>query len=315
MKTRNMLIAALALILMVSGQGAFAEEASNTKAVLVTGANAGIGLHITETLSRNGFHVYAGARKAEDLAMLDAMDNVSAIRLDVTSDEDIAAAVDFVRKQGRGLWGIVNNAGLARYSPLLSGSESDIRFTFDVNVFGPYRINQAFLPMLLESKGRTTIIGSISGFVPTPSDGGYTASKFAVEGYTDTLAAELAGTPVHVGIVEPGSFKTEFRDKYVARALTGEGGSVVDDKTRKALEDFAASNDAMKDPVEVAEAVLHMMSSDTPRKRYMVTPNAGQAAKTIRASMERLLQLNEGQPYSYTRDELVALLDELLKAK
>jgi len=312
--TRKTLFSVLALVLMVSGRGVFAEEVSNAKAVLVTGASSGIGFRIAETLSRNGFYVYAGARKAEDLQMLDAMENVSAVRLDVTVDEDIDAAVDFVEKQGRGLWGVVNNAGVARYSPLLSGQESDIRFTFDINVFGPFRINQAFLPMLLESNGRTAIIGSINGFIPNDSDGGYAASKFAVEGYTDSLAMELASTAVHVGIVEPGAYKSKIRDKYVAEALTveGEDGLVIDDETRKTLTEFAASNESMKDPLEVAQAVLHLMSSDAPKRRYMVTPNAEQAAVTIRVAMQRILQLNEDQPYSYSRDELVALLDELL---
>jgi NAD(P)-dependent dehydrogenase (short-subunit alcohol dehydrogenase family) len=315
MMTRKTLFSVLALVLMVSGRGVFAEEVSNAKAVLVTGASSGIGFRIAETLSRNGFYVYAGARKAEDLQMLDAMENVSAVRLDVTVDEDIDAAVDFVEKQGRGLWGVVNNAGVARYSPLLSGQESDIRFTFDINVFGPFRINQAFLPMLLESNGRTAIIGSINGFIPNDSDGGYAASKFAVEGYTDSLAMELASTAVHVGIVEPGAYKSKIRDKYVAEALTveGEDGLVIDDETRKTLTEFAASNESMKDPLEVAQAVLHLMSSDAPKRRYMVTPNAEQAAVTIRVAMQRILQLNEDQPYSYSRDELVALLDELLE--
>jgi NAD(P)-dependent dehydrogenase (short-subunit alcohol dehydrogenase family) len=305
-----------AFVLIVSGRGVFAEEASDSKAVLVTGASSGIGLRITETLSRNGFYVYAGARKAADLAMLDALENVSSVRLDVTVDEDIDAAVDFVEKQGRGLWGVVNNAGVARYSPLQSGPETDIRFTFDINVFGPFRINQAFLPMLLKSNGRTSIIGSISGFIPSESDGGYTASKFAVEGYTDSLAMELASTGVHVAIVEPGAYKSRIREKYVAQALTvdSEESFVIDDETRKTLTDFAASNEAMKDPLEVAQAVLHLMSSDAPKNRYMVTPNAEQAALTIRAAMQRLLQLNEGQPYFYGRDELVALLDELLES-
>lgn len=316
MTIRNLPFAVLALVLMVSGESVSADEAANVKAVLVTGASSGIGFRIAETLSQNGFYVYAGARKAEDLAMLDAMDNVSAVRLDVTVDADIAAAVEFVEKQGRGLWGIVNNAGVGRYSPLSSGPESDIRFTFDINVFGPFRINQAFLPMLLESKGRTAIIGSINGFIPNASDGGYAASKFAVEGYTDSLAMELAGTPVHVGIVEPGAYKSEIRDKFVAEALTADGDDdlVIDDETRKALTDFAASNKSMKDPLEVAQAVLHLMSSDAPKKRYMVTPNAEQAALTIRVAMQRTLQLNEGQPYTYSRDELVALLDELLES-
>ncbi|MDH4049908.1 MAG: SDR family oxidoreductase [Gammaproteobacteria bacterium] len=315
MNIRNTLFTLFALILMAGGRGVFAEEVSEVKAVLVTGASSGIGLRIAETLSRNGFYVYAGARKAEDLKMLDAMENVSAVRLDVTVDEDIEAAVDFVEKQGRGLWGIVNNAGVALYSPLLSGPESDIRFTFDINVFGPFRINQAFLPMLLQSKGRTSIIGSINGFIPNDSDGGYAASKFAVEGYTDSLAMELASTGVHVGIVEPGAYKSEIRNKYIAKALTveGEDDYVIDDDTRKSLIDFAASNEAMKDPLEVAQAVLHLMSSDAPKRRYLVTPNAEQAAMTMRVAMQRTLQLNEGQPYSYSRDELVALLDELLE--
>jgi NAD(P)-dependent dehydrogenase (short-subunit alcohol dehydrogenase family) len=169
--------------------------------------------------------------------------------------------------------------------------------------------------MLLESKGRTSIIGSINGFIPNESDGGYAASKFAVEGYTDSLAMELASTGLHVGIVEPGGYKSQIRDKFVVQALTAEGEDdiVIDDETRKSLLDFAASNEAMKDPLEVAQAVLDLMSSDAPKKRYMVTPNAEQAAMTIRAAMQRLLQLNEGQPYSYSRDELVALLDELLE--
>lgn len=316
MTTKNTLMTLLAFVLIVSGRGVFAEDNSDSKAVLVTGASSGIGLRIAETLSSNGFYVYAGARKAADLEMLDAMENVSSVRLDVTVDEDIAAAVAFIEKQGRGLWGVVNNAGVGRYSPLQSGPEADIRFTFDINVFGPFRINQAFLPMLLESNGRTSIIGSISGFIASASDGGYTASKFAVEGYTDSLAMELASTGVHVAIVEPGAYKSRIREKYVAQALTvdGEGDFVVDDETRKTLTEFAASNEGMKDPLEVAQAVLHLMSSEAPKKRYMVAPNAEQAAMTIRGTLQRLLQLNEGQPYTYDRDELVALLDELLES-
>ena len=312
MTVRNTLMTLLAFILLVSGRGVCAEEASDLKAVLVTGASSGIGLKIAETLSGNGFYVYAGARKAADLERLDALENVSSVRLDVTVDEDIEAAVDFVQKQGRGLWGLVNNAGVAIFSPLQTGPESDIRFTFDINVFGPFRVNQAFLPMLLESKGRTSIIGSISGFNASAADGGYAASKFAVEGYTDSLAMELADTGVQVAIVEPGAYKSRIRDKYVANALTADGDFDIDDETRTGLEEFAASNEAMKEPDEVAQAVLHLMSSDAPKKRYMVTPNAKQAEMTIRVSMQRLLQLNEGQPYTYSRDELVTLLDELL---
>jgi NAD(P)-dependent dehydrogenase (short-subunit alcohol dehydrogenase family) len=300
--------------LLASDQVAIADEASSQRAVLVTGASSGIGLRIAETLSTNGFYVYAGARKEQDLSRLDAMDNISSVRLDVTSHQDIAAAVEFVKDEGRGLWGIVNNAGVARYSPLMSGPEADIRFTFDVNVFGPFRINQAFLPLVMESQGRTTIIGSINGFIPNDSDGGYAASKFAVEGYTDSLVMELADSGVHVSIVEPGAYKSSIRDKWASQALAAaQGGDIqLDDKTRKDLADFAASNASMKEPDEVAQAVLHLMSSKSPKRRYMVTPNAEQAQITIRQALQRILQLNEDQPYSYDRDQLIALFDELL---
>jgi hypothetical protein len=100
----------------------------------------------------------------------------------------------------------------------------------------------------------------------------------------------------------------------VANALAEES-SAVDEETRKSLQEFVVSNETMKEPTEVAEAVLHLMSSDNPRVRYMVTPNEEQAAITIRIALQRVLQLNEDQPYSYDRDELVALLDELLQAE
>jgi NAD(P)-dependent dehydrogenase (short-subunit alcohol dehydrogenase family) len=314
MTNNNSLAIMFALLLISFSHGSLAAETRPSKAVLVTGANSGIGLRITEVLSSNGFHVYAGARKATDLERLKAMDNVTPVRLDVTIDEDIAAAVELIEQQGRGLWGIVNNAGIARYSSLLSGPESDFRFTLDINVLGPFRINQAFMPMVIDSKGRTAIIGSISGFVPSRNDGGYATSKFAVEGYTDSLALELADTGVHVAIVEPGSYKSRFLGKYAGHGLKAEGDLALDEETRKSLLGIAAVNDTLKDPLEVAQAVLHLMSSETPKRRYLVTPDAKQADHTMRVALARMLELNEDQPYSYTRSQLISLLDELLAA-
>jgi NAD(P)-dependent dehydrogenase (short-subunit alcohol dehydrogenase family) len=202
--TRSPIFAAVVVFLVLTGYAPalIADDATNQKAVLVTGSSSGIGLKITEKLSANGFYVYAGARKKADLERLDAMDNVSAVRLDVTVQEDINAAVEFVRHQGRGLYGVVNNAGVGSISSLATGLESDMDFVFDVNVYGPYRVNQAFLPFLNESDGRTAIIGSASGTIARKSSGIYSMSKFAVEAYTDSLARELAGNGVHVSIVQ-----------------------------------------------------------------------------------------------------------------
>jgi NAD(P)-dependent dehydrogenase (short-subunit alcohol dehydrogenase family) len=315
MKILRSMIVALACGLLAGNTAIFADDASTTRAVLVTGASSGIGLRIAETLAKNGFYVYAGARKAADLERLDAMDNVSSVKLDVTVQQDIDAAVEFIRSEGRGLWGIVNNAGVVMLSPLAAGSEPAVRTTFDINVLGPVRINNAFLPFLLESGGRTTIIGSISGYIAEGEDGGYSASKFAVEGYTDSLAAELAKSGVHVSIVEPGEYKSEIREKMTAQLVAAaDAGTIeLDDAERAELLRTKFGNAELKEPDEVADAVLHALSSDRPKRRYMVTPNEEQARLTINAALQRLLELNEDQPYSYDRNQLAALLDELLE--
>lgn len=296
---------------------AIAADDNPERAVLVTGASSGIGLKITEVLSTNGFYVYAGARKTADLERLDAMENVSSVRLDVTKQEEIDAAVEFVEQQGRGLWGIVNNAGVAVFSSLETGPVEDLTFTLDVNVIGPYLVNQAFLPMIKVSQGRTATISSINGFVASSRAGAYVMSKFAVEGYTDSLAAELHDTGVHVAVVEPGAYKSKIRGKVAAyaKASADEGKIELDDETRQLVDSFAASNEAMKEPDEVAEAVLHLMSSDTPKRRYLVAPNENQSDMAIRSAMRRVVELNEGQPYSHDRDELIAMLDEMLGAE
>ncbi len=291
--------------------GAHADDPQ--QAVLVTGASSGIGLNIATRLAAEGYYVYAGARKPADLERLDAMDNVSAVRLDVTVASDIAAAVEFVTGQGRGLAGVVNNAGVGLFGPMNDMSEDDIRFVFDVNVLGPHRINRAFTPLLAESGGRTTTIGSINGFISGAQAGTYAMSKFAVEAYTDALAAELEPAGVHVSVIEPGSYRSNIRDKITRHALGVDAAATdLTDEQQARLAEVAERNDALKAPDEVAAAALHALFDEQPRRRYMVTPNEGQAEFTIRAALERVVQLNEGQPYSYSRDELVALLDELL---
>jgi len=292
---------------------AIAAESDARKAVLVTGASSGIGLKITEKLSASGFYVYAGARKAADLERLDAMDNVSSVRLDVTVQEEIDAAVEFVRGQGRGLYGVVNNAGVTAFSRLISGPETDMDFVFNVNVYGPYRINKAFMPLLDESDGHTTTIGSIAGF--TGRSGIYSMSKFAVEAYTDSLAREIEGNGVHVSVVEPGGFKSNIGTSRAERALAAaERGEIeLTARERTRYENAAARSASQKEPDEVADAILDLLTVEQPKRRYLVTPNEQQAHSTIKTALRRIVQLNHDQPYAYDREGLIAVLDELLE--
>jgi len=273
--------------------------AAAQKAVLVTGASSGIGRKVTERLAAEGYFVYAAARKEEDLRALDAIENVDSIRLDVTRPEEIAAAVEFVRKAGRGLHGLVNNAGVAVVGPLTETKEEDLRFVFDVNVFGPYRVTKAFAPLILESGGRITTISSIAGILSRPPLGAYSMSKHAVEAFGDTLAAELEPKGVKVSLIEPGNYRSEISRNASVRMGLGPDSPMAD-------------RSRFPEPDDVATAVVHALFDANPKRRYMVVPERREAELTIGKAIEELVQLNERQPYSYDRDELVKMLDAAL---
>ncbi len=284
------------------------------RAVLVTGASSGIGRTTAEVLAKKGFFVYAGARKETDLKELDAIENVQAIRLDVTVPAEIDAAFKIVEESGRGLYGLINNAGVVVVAPLIEVTQEDFDFQMDVNVAGPYRVTKAFAPLLIESKGRVITTGSISGIMAWGLGGLYAMSKHAVEAYTDALAMELAPFGVKVSVVEPGNYKskitTSMKERLEARGYTTEGS-----RYQGQLEGLLRSRldrGQYKDPDEVAEAFVHALTSEQPKLRYMVVPNQQEAALTIRAAMNKVVQLNQDQPYTYTRDELVEMLDGML---
>ena len=312
-RIKSLVVISAALFLVAPFQ-VFADQSDSQKAVLVTGASSGIGLKVTEYLSDRGFHVYAGARKPADLERLDAMENVSSVRLDVTQQAEIDAAVEFVKAEGRGLFGIINNAGVGTFGRMSEMADEDILWIHDVNVMGPHRINRAFVPMLIESGGRTAIIGSISGYLTGAQSGAYSMSKFAVEAYTESLAADLAESGVVVGIVDPGGFRSKIREKVAMYIMTGSDNldQGVSDEQKAQLLAARENNAKLKEPDEVAEAVVHFLTSDSPRLRYMVAPVKSSADLTIRTALWRAVQLNADQPYELSRDELVALVDELL---
>jgi NAD(P)-dependent dehydrogenase (short-subunit alcohol dehydrogenase family) len=293
-----------------------APAAAPVRAVLVTGASSGIGRTTTELLAKSGFFVYATARKDDDLQALGALPNVQALRLDVTDQAQIDAAVATVRAAGRGLYALVNNAGIAVLAPLIEVREDDLRRQLDVNVFGPYRVTKAFAPLLIESKGRVLTTGSLSGTVCWAMGGPYTMSKHAVEAFTDVLALELQPFGVHVGIVEPGNYRTEIMVGMRERLLAGGYGG-DDSRYRRQLDQLIAQptdRGVYPEPDDVAAAFVRALTADTPQRRYLVVPNQREAQLTIRAALARVAQLNRGQPFAYDREQLIALLDEALAA-
>lgn len=288
--------AAEATAARTDGAAAVANVGSG-RAVLVTGASTGIGHAITERLAGAGFFVYATARKDADLEALGKIPNVQAVRLDVTDDAQIAAAAETVRKAGRGLFGLVNNAGIATVGTLETMSPQEFDLVMRTNAYGPYKVTREFLPLIVAAKGRITTTGSISGILSTKDLTAYTMSKHAVEAFTDSLALQMEPAGVAVSVVEPGNYDSDIGKNAAARMGAA---SRIGDRSR------------YKPPTEVADAVLQFLTEPTTKRRYMVVPNAGEAEFTIRTAVTELVQLNEGQPYTYSRDELVKMLDEAL---
>ena len=312
MKTRKLICL---LVLALSSTSVVAEQVQ--RAVLVTGASSGSGRIIAETLAARGYFVYAGARKQTDLDALNEVENIRAIRLDVTVQEEIDAAVETVRSGGKGLYGLVNNAGVAVLGPLVEIPESDVEFVFDVNVYGPYRVTKAFAPLIIESKGRITTTGSVAGIQSGVFYGPYSMSKHAMEAFTDSLALEMDKFDVKVSIIEPGGFNSKIGKTTYDRMMAN--GFSLDDTLYK--EEWEASwlledggNFDLKNnvPEEIANAVIDTLEADEPKVRYMIVGTRGAADATVRKAMQEMVQLNEKQAHSMSRDELISMLDELL---
>ena len=284
------------------------------RTVLVTGASSGIGRVIAERLAQEGWFVWAGARSADDIAALSARPNMRGVRLDVTVQADLDSVVALIRRDGRGLHGLVNNAGVAAIAPLVEMSDDDMRQLFDVNVFGPFRVTKAVAPLLIASRGRVAITSSISGVLSGGLLGAYSMSKHAIEAYGDALGVELSRVGVRVSLVEPGNYRSEIgrtTQRQIQRQMDAHPGSPWADAMRSTF--TAMGNyDAYPEPTAVADAVLHALTSEAPLARYMVVPEARQGDVTLRKAVDELVQLNQWNAFRRDRDALVRMLDSAL---
>ena len=211
----------------------------------------------------------------------DAPGGTTELVFDVTDPDAIGAAVQKIDK----LDALVANAGIAIAAPLEFLPPAELTRQLDVNVVGQVRVLQAVLPLLRRARGRVVLMGSIGGKSAMPFLGAYAMSKFALEAMADALRLELAPFGLRVALIEPGSIATPIWskpqrtvDEFPAEAQELYGARVV--QFRKRAE--AAAREAVP-PVEVAKAVEHALTSDTPKARYLV----GRDAKR-RAAIERL---------------------------
>jgi NAD(P)-dependent dehydrogenase (short-subunit alcohol dehydrogenase family) len=250
------------------------------RAIVVTGASSGIGQACAIRLDELGFKVFAGVRKESDGAVLagKTSERLAPLLLDITEAASIASAARLIEEATgeQGLFGLVNNAGIAIAGPLEFLPIEELRRQFEVNVVGQVAVTQAFLPMLRKARGRIVNIGSVSGRLSVPLLGPYCASKFALEALTAALRMELRPWGIRVSLIEPAGIATPIWDKSLAlgdnlaATLPIEAqecyGKLISAQRNRAIK---ASTHGI--PVgKIVRPVVHALTSSKPKTRYIV---------------------------------------------
>ena len=247
---------------------------------LVTGASSGIGEAAVRHLLEAGFAVYATARRVERMAELEAAGAI-VVGSDVTDDASIEALVDRIVADAGRIDVLVNNAGYGSYGAVEDVPMAEARRQFDVNVFGLARLTQLVLPTMRAQRSGTIInISSIGGKIYEPLGGWYHATKFAVEGLSDSMRLELAPFGIHVSIIEPGAIRTEWTGISADSLEEVSGATAYADQAKQlsALFRSTESNPRLgSDPDVVAKVIAKAATARRPKTRYLV----GQGARPI----------------------------------
>lgn len=242
----------------------------NNKVVLVTGASSGFGSGAVEALLDKGYTVYACARRIERMYKLSEKGAIL-IPMDITKQSDIEEGIaKIIAEQGH-IDVLINSAGYGSYGPVETVSMEEARRQFDVNVFGLAAITKEVLPYMRKTGGRIVNISSGAGFSTFPMGGWYSASKHAVEAYTDALRSEVERFGIKVSLIEPGSVKTEFSDM----AMNHFAKVIQPDAYKKQAEAFSRafikSYENAPGPDNVVKAIVNAVISKNPKIRYKVS--------------------------------------------
>ncbi|XP_059375429.1 retinol dehydrogenase 7-like [Carassius carassius] len=253
-------------------------------AVLITGCDSGFGRHLAKKLDHMGFTVFAGCLYPEgpgaQSLVEEGSDRVKVLKLDVTKDEDVCLAKNFVQANlpEKGLYAVVNNAGISDWGETEWSTAKDFHNMADVNLFGAIRVTIPFLSLIRASKGRMLYVSSILSFFNCLNMGAYSMSKRGLEAFADCLRVEMASFGVKVSIIQPGNFgiATKILHKKTPQDVWDEF-----DDARKltfnqkyiemACEYFnSLCTSGFKDCSMVINAMLHALTAPKPQTRYLL---------------------------------------------
>ncbi|PIE09538.1 MAG: short-chain dehydrogenase [Rhodobacterales bacterium] len=266
------------------------------RSILITGASSGIGHDAALTLASQGWRVFATVRREEDRAPLDQA-GITSLLMDYTDDGSIHAALEAVLARTGGTLDALYNNGAHAIPGALEDLPTDaLRAIFEANFFGWHTLTRAVIPVMrAQGHGRIVNCSSVLGFVASPWKGAYIATKFALEGLTDTLRMEMADTPIHVILLQPGPIGTPFRansiphfERYVnwresPRRAQYEGGLL------KRLYDPGPPPRFELPPSAATRQLIRALEAERPRARYQVTVPTRIAGALRRFAPPRLL--------------------------
>ena len=247
------------------------------KVILITGASSGIGFDAARALARQGYKVYAAARRLERMELL-REDGVVPVRMDVTDDASMRAGVDAVLEQEGRIDVLVNNAGYGYFGPVETVSMEEARRQLEVNVFGLARLSQLVLPaMRAQGSGRIINVASVAGKSVLYYGGWYHVTKYSVEALSDAMRMELKPFGIDVVIIEPGLIRTDWghiaadhlEESTVGTAYAETGGNMARNMHYMYDLKWPAG------PRVVTRALLRAVKSRRPKVRYRIGTGAG----------------------------------------
>ena len=248
-----------------------AKRIKNPKTILVVGASSGFGKACLELLARDGHRVFGASRTASELVEA-AAENVTMLTMDVQDDESVVAAVQEVMTRVERIDVVINSAGIAYAGAVEDTAIAEFRDQLETNFFGVVRVTQALLPhMRRQGSGLFINISSIAGVVGLPFQSAYSASKFALEGFTESLRHEIAPFGIKALLLEPGDFKTNmtFNRKF---SKANAPDSIYYDTCKKAIETTIAGEVKGQRPELLARKVAKLIEVESPAVRYSCGP-------------------------------------------
>jgi short-subunit dehydrogenase len=251
------------------------DATSTIRTVLITGCSSGIGLCLAHGLRSAGYHVFATARKEEDVTKLKKL-GFDAFLLDLASSKSIKTAIYEIYQKTDSLYALINNGAYGQAGALEDISREALEKQFQANVFGWHELTNLVLPsMKARNMGRVVYISSILGFVAMPFRGPYVASKFAIEGLVDTLRLELKQTKIKLSLIQPGPIESKFRQNALLAFKENVDSSNSDYKReyKAMIERLNSDKNAQFTlaPESVLRCVLHALESKVPKNHYRVT--------------------------------------------